>query len=103
MGLAIPSEVTGATFLVQPEGFGKLGPDLLVFVFDVISFYLLLQVLKTIPLGIAYAIRHSLSRNIKKITILHNPVLDYEWSSRGLFSGFCDFKLEYDGYGNTKN
>ena len=35
--------------------------------------------------------------------ILHNPVLDYEWSSRRLFAGFCDFKLEYDGYGNTKN
>ena len=83
--MVIISEVAGSTFLVQPEGFGKLGPDLLVFVFDVISFYLLLQVLKTIPLGIAYAIRHSLSRNIKKITILHNPGLDYEWSRRWLF------------------
>ena len=103
MGLAIPSEVTGATFLVQPEGFGKLGPDLLVFVFDVISFYLLLQVLKTIPLGIAYAIRHSLSRNIKKSISCITLYWIMNGPEDGYFSGFGDFKLEYDGYGNTKN
>lgn len=56
LGLAIISEVTGSTFLLKSEGFSKLGPSLLVFVFYIISFYLLSQVLKTIPLGIAYAI-----------------------------------------------
>lgn len=56
LALAIVSEVTGSVFLVKSEGFTKLGPSLLVVVFYVISFYLLSQVIKTIPLGIAYAI-----------------------------------------------
>ena len=56
LALAIISEVTGSTFLVKSEGFTKLGPSLLVFIFYVVSFYLLSQVIKTIPLGIAYAI-----------------------------------------------
>ncbi|MGE8558238.1 multidrug efflux SMR transporter [Acinetobacter sp.] len=56
LALAIISEVTGSTFLVKSEGFTQLVPSLLVFIFYVISFYLLSQVLKTIPLGIAYAI-----------------------------------------------
>ena len=56
LALAIISEVTGSTFLVKSEGFTKLGPSVLVVVFYVISFYLLSQVIKTIPLGIAYAI-----------------------------------------------
>ena len=56
LALAIISEVTGSTFLVKSEGFTKLGPSFLVFIFYVISFYLLSQVIKTIPLGIAYAI-----------------------------------------------
>ncbi len=56
LALAIISEVTGSTFLVKSEGFTQLVPSLLVFTFYVISFYLLSQVLKTIPLGIAYAI-----------------------------------------------
>jgi small multidrug resistance pump len=56
LALAIVSEVTGSAFLVKSEGFTKLGPSLLVVVFYVVSFYLLSQVIKTIPLGIAYAI-----------------------------------------------
>ena len=56
LALAIISEVTGSTFLVKSEGFTNLGPSVLVVVFYVISFYLLSQVIKTIPLGIAYAI-----------------------------------------------
>lgn len=56
LALAIISEVTGSTFLVKSEGFTRLGPSLLVVIFYTISFYLLSQVIKTIPLGIAYAI-----------------------------------------------
>ncbi|WP_445659790.1 DMT family transporter [Acinetobacter sp. F16] len=56
LALAIVSEVTGSTFLVKSEDFTKLVPSILVFIFYVISFYLLSHVLKTIPLGIAYAI-----------------------------------------------
>ena len=56
LALAIVSEVTGSTFLVKSEGFKQLVPSILVVVFYVISFYLLSQVIKTIPLGVAYAI-----------------------------------------------
>ena len=56
LALAIISEATGSTFLVKSEGFTRLGPSLLVVIFYIISFYLLSQVIKTIPLGIAYAI-----------------------------------------------
>ncbi|MDQ8936174.1 SMR family transporter [Acinetobacter rudis] len=56
LALAIISEVTGSTFLVKSEGFTKLGPSLAVVVLFSIAFYLLSQVIKVIPLGIAYAI-----------------------------------------------
>ena len=56
LALAIVSEVTGSTFLVKSEGFTQLVPSILVVVFYVISFYLLSQVIKTIPLGVTYAI-----------------------------------------------
>lgn len=56
LGLAIVSEVTGSTFLVKSQGFTKLWPSLAVVVLFSIAFYLLSQVIKVIPLGIAYAI-----------------------------------------------
>ena len=56
LGLAIISEVTGSTFLVKSEGFTKLWPSLAVVVLFSIAFDLLSQVIKVIPLGIAYAI-----------------------------------------------
>lgn len=56
LGLAIISEVIGSTFLVKSEGFTKLFPSLMVVILFSIAFYLLSQVIKTIPLGIAYAI-----------------------------------------------
>ena len=56
LGLAIIAEVTGSTFLVKSEGFTRLGPSLAVVVLFCMAFYLLSQVIKVIPLGIAYAI-----------------------------------------------
>ena len=56
LGLAIISEVIGSTFLVKSEGFSKLFPSIMVVVLFSIAFYLLSQVIKIIPLGIAYAI-----------------------------------------------
>ena len=53
---AIISEVIGSTFLVKSEGFSKLVPSLVVVVLFSLAFYLLSQVIKVIPLGIAYAI-----------------------------------------------
>ncbi len=54
--LAIIFEVTGTTFLMKSEQFTKLTPTLLTAVLYICSFYFLTLTLKTIPLGIAYAI-----------------------------------------------
>ncbi|PWK59563.1 DMT family transporter [Roseicyclus mahoneyensis] len=54
--LAIVGEVIGTTALKASDGFTRLGPSLLVVLGYAIAFYLLAQVLRTIPLGITYAI-----------------------------------------------
>jgi small multidrug resistance pump len=54
--LAILSEVVGTVALKASEGFTRLGPNVLVVVGYGLSFYLLAQALRQIPLGIAYAI-----------------------------------------------
>ena len=56
LALAIISEVMGSTFLVKSEGFTKFVPSIVVITLFSIAFYLLSQVIKVIPLGIAYAI-----------------------------------------------
>lgn len=56
LGCAIVIEVTGSTLLVKSEGFSKLYPSLGVIILFAAAFYLLSQVIKVIPLGIAYAI-----------------------------------------------
>lgn len=56
LGCAIIFEVIGSSFLVKSEGFTKFLPSAMVLIFFCIAFYLLSQVIKTIPLGIAYAI-----------------------------------------------
>lgn len=54
--IAIMSEITGTTALKASEGFTRLGPAIIVVVAYAMSFYLLSQCLKHIPLGTAYAI-----------------------------------------------
>ena len=56
LAIAIVSEVTGSTFLAKSEGFSKPLPTIITMICFGIAFYLLSQVIKTIPLGIAYAI-----------------------------------------------
>lgn len=56
LACAIVSEVIGSTFLVKSEGFTKLLPSIMVVILFCLAFYLLAQVIKVIPLGIAYAI-----------------------------------------------
>lgn len=56
LGFAIICEVIGSTFLVKSDGFSKLIPSLLVILFFSVAFFLLSHVIKTIPMGIAYAI-----------------------------------------------
>ena len=54
--LAILSEVVGTVALKASQGFARLGPSVLVVVGYGLSFYLLAQALRQIPLGVAYAI-----------------------------------------------
>lgn len=53
---AILSEVTATTALKYSNGFTKLFPSVIVFVGYGLSFYLLSIALKTMPIGVAYAI-----------------------------------------------
>lgn len=53
---AIIFETIGTTALKRSEQFSKLIPTLIVVVAFIISFYLISQAFKTIPVGIAYAI-----------------------------------------------
>ena len=56
LAIAIVSEVTGSTFLAKSEGFSKPLPTITTVICFGIAFYFLSQVIKIIPLGIAYAI-----------------------------------------------
>lgn len=56
LAFAIVSEVTGSTFLAKSDGFSKLMPTIATLICFGIAFFLLSQVIKTIPLGITYAI-----------------------------------------------
>lgn len=54
--LAIIFEVIATSALKASDGFSKLGPSILVALGYGVAFYLLAQTLRTIPVGVAYAI-----------------------------------------------
>ena len=56
LSIAIVAEVVATNALKASEEFSKLGPSIIVIVGYGIAFYLLSLVLKTIPVGVAYAI-----------------------------------------------
>ncbi|MFH6956730.1 DMT family transporter [Flavobacterium aquidurense] len=56
LGLAIVFEVIGSSFMKTSDGFTKWIPSAVVFIAYLVCFYFLSLALKTIPLGIAYAI-----------------------------------------------
>ncbi len=56
LAIAIVAEVIATGALKSSAGFSKLGPSLLVILGYGIAFYFLSIVLKTVPIGIAYAI-----------------------------------------------
>lgn len=56
LGAAIATEVAGTLALRGSDGFTKLVPSLIVVVGYVASFVLLAIVLKTLPVGIVYAV-----------------------------------------------
>lgn len=56
LAVAIVSEVIATSAMKSSEGFTKLVPSIVVVTGYVIAFYFLSLTLKTIPVGIAYAI-----------------------------------------------
>ena len=56
LSLAIVSEVVGTSFLKSTEGFSRLGPSLVVLAGYGLAFYFLSLTLRTMPVGIAYAV-----------------------------------------------
>jgi len=56
LSIAIASEVIATSFLKQSDGFTRPWPTTIVLVGYVTAFYFLSLVLKTIPVGVVYAI-----------------------------------------------
>lgn len=56
LGIAIALEVVGTTFLGMSEQFTRVVPTISMGVCYIAAFYFLSLVLRTIPIGIAYAI-----------------------------------------------
>jgi multidrug transporter EmrE-like cation transporter len=56
LGTAIVAEVVGTSALKASEGFTRLVPSLVVVLGYAVAFYCLSLVLKTVPVGIAYAV-----------------------------------------------
>ena len=56
LGIAILAEVAATSALKAAEGFTRPGPSLIVVGGYVVAFYFLSLTLRTIPVGIAYAI-----------------------------------------------
>ncbi|HSC68640.1 MAG TPA: multidrug efflux SMR transporter [Cellvibrio sp.] len=56
LGIAILSEVVATSALKASEGFSKTTPSMMVLVGYGLAFYFLSLTLKTIPIGVAYAV-----------------------------------------------
>ena len=56
LGIAIVAEVIATSMLKTTEGFTRLTPSLMVVAGYVVAFYFLTLTLKTLPVGIAYAV-----------------------------------------------
>jgi len=56
LGIAIVTEVLGTSALKSAEGFTRLLPSVIVIVSYSISFYLLSLCLRSIPVGVVYAV-----------------------------------------------
>src|SRR5262245_44252936 len=78
LGIAIVAEVSGTAALKGSVGFTKLGPSLVVIVAYTIAFFFLALTLRTIPVGIAYAVWGGVGMALVVIAgaILFNEVPD---------------------------
>ncbi len=80
--LAIVAEVAGTSFLKTSEGFTKLWPSLAVVVGYGVAFFFLSLTLRTIPVGVAYAIWSGLG--IVLITAVGWLAFDQKLDAAGL-------------------
>ncbi|MFV0371739.1 MAG: DMT family transporter, partial [Azonexus sp.] len=80
--LAIVAEVAGTSFLKTSEGFTKLWPSLAVVVGYGAAFFFLSLTLRTIPVGVAYAIWSGLG--IVLITAVGWLAFDQKLDAAGL-------------------
>lgn len=56
LGIAIVAEIVGTSALKASDGFSRLGPGLLTVLGYGVAFYFLSLTLRTIPVGVAYAV-----------------------------------------------
>jgi small multidrug resistance pump len=79
LALAIICEVVGTTALQSSDGFSRLGPSLVVVVGYGLAFFLLGLVLRTIPMGVAYAIWAGLGIVLIGLAgvVVHKQTLDF--------------------------
>ena len=56
LAIAIVAEVIGTSCLKSAQGFSKLGPSLVVVISYGAAFYCLSMALRSVPVGVAYAI-----------------------------------------------
>jgi small multidrug resistance pump len=56
LAIAISGEIVGTMFLKASDGFTRLWPSLVALAGYAVAFFFLAQVLRTIPVGIAYAV-----------------------------------------------
>jgi len=56
LAVAIVAEVVGTAALKSSEGFSRPAPSVLVVVGYLVAFYFLSLTLRTIPVGVAYAV-----------------------------------------------
>lgn len=88
--IAVIGEVVATTSLKLSEGFTKLVPSIVVVVGYAIAFYCLSITLKSIPLGIAYAVWSGLG--IVTVSILGWLVFGQKldtWALLGMFLIIC--------------
>ncbi|MDZ4162545.1 MAG: SMR family transporter [Burkholderiales bacterium] len=83
LGLAIVAEVVGTSALKASEGFTRLGPSVVVVLGYAVAFYCLSLVLKTLPVGITYAIWSGLG--IVLITLVAYVLYGQKIDLPGLF------------------
>jgi multidrug transporter EmrE-like cation transporter len=83
--VSIVGEVVATSALKSSEGFTKLFPSMIVVVGYVVAFYFLSVALKTIPVGIAYAVWAGLGIVLVAFIayIMHGQKLDF-WAFVGI-------------------